>query len=260
MSSQQALRIGWPGAVGVHSGRLLRRWVRSPASILSTLAMPVVMMVILHVMFSGMVEQFSGAPMNMTAVCVMIAVAQAFTAALMGAGEIVQERHDGLPDRMATLPGHRSAGMAGRILAASVTSFASMVAAVAAGLVYGADFRTAAGLVGTLAVLAVVSVAAGSVGVMLGFVVETPQGAVTLAPLVMAAMFFNTAMMPREMYAPALRPIVDASPLTAVTRLTGALIDGGVGARNVAVFSMWFVGLIAVSLAVLARRTGRSRQ
>ena len=57
-----------------------------------------------------------------------------------------------------------------------------MIAAVVIGLVYGADFRTATGLVGTLVVLAVVSVAAGAVGVMLGFVVDTPQGAVSFAP------------------------------------------------------------------------------
>ena len=167
MSNREALRIGWSRAVGVHAGRLLRRWLRSPPSVLSTLVMPVVMLVILNVMFSGMVEQFSGAPMNMTAVCVMVAVSQAFTAALMGAGNIVQERHDGLPDRLATLPGNQSTGMIGRILAESVTAFVSMIAAVVIGLVYGADFRTATGLVGTLVVLAVVSVAAGAVGVML---------------------------------------------------------------------------------------------
>jgi ABC-2 type transport system permease protein len=254
VSNHETLHIGWSRAVGVHAGRILKRWLRSPPSVLSTLAMPVVMMVIINVMFSGMVEQFSGAPMNMTAVCVMIAVSQAFTSALMGAGDIVQERHDGLPDRLATLPGGQSTGMIGRILAGSVTSFASMITAVVIGLVYGADFRTATGLVGTLVVLAVVSVAAGAVGVMLGFVVDSPQGAVGFAPLVMAAMFFNTAMMPRDMYSEVLRPIVDVSPLTAVTQLTGGLVDDQVATENVVLFVVWFVGLIALSLAILARK------
>ena len=56
-----------------------------------------------------------------------------------------------------------------------------------------------------LGIMTVIAITAGAVGVMLGYVAETPQGAVSFAPLVMAAMFFNTAMMPREMYAEVLR-------------------------------------------------------
>ena len=150
--------------------------------------------------------------------------------------------------------------MIGRILAESVTAFVSMIAAVVIGLVYGADFRTATGLVGTLVVLAVVSVAAGAVGVMLGFVVDTPQGAVSFAPLVMAAMFFSTAMMPRDMYAEVLRPIVDVSPLTAVTELSDALINDRVVAGDIVLFVGWFAGLIIFSLVILARKTVGSRR
>ena len=135
-----------------------------------------------------------------------------------------------------------------------------MIAAVVIGLVYGADFRTATGLVGTLVVLAVVSVAAGAVGVMLGFVVDTPQGAVSFAPLVMAAMFFSTAMMPRDMYAEVLRPIVDVSPLTAVTELSDALINDRVVAGDIVLFVGWFAGLIIFSLVILARKTVGSRR
>ncbi|MDO4717654.1 MAG: ABC transporter permease [Propionibacteriaceae bacterium] len=254
MSSSEVAHIGWFSAVWVHAGRLLTRWLRSPADILSTLGMPVMMMVILNVMFSGMVEQFSGAPMDMTGVCVMIAVAQSFTAALMGAGSIVQERHEGLPDRLATLPGKQSTAMAGRILAESTKSFASMLAALGTGFAYGADFGTVAGLLGALTVLAIVAVAAGAVGVMLGFVVDTPQGAVSFAPLVMAAMFFNTAMMPRDMYAEVLRPIVDLSPVTAVTGLVDSLVAGSSMADHVFSFATWFGGLIVFSVVVLTRK------
>ncbi|MGO1480589.1 MAG: ABC transporter permease [Brachybacterium sp.] len=252
--------IGWAGAVGVHARRVLRRWTRSPASILSSVAMPILMLVVLHVMFSGMVEQFSGAPMDMAAVSVMIAVSQAFIAALMGAGSIVQERHDGLPNRLATLPAHPSSSIIGRILGESVISFVAMIAAVAVGLAYGADHGSAAGLLGILAVLAVSALVAGAVGVMLGYLVDSPQGAVSFAPLVMAAMFFNTAMMPREMYAPVLRPVVDLSPVTAVTELTAALADGRPIIAEMAPFAAWAAGLIVLSLVVLSRRAVVSRR
>ena len=95
---------------------------------------------------------------------------------------------------------------------------------------------------------------------MLGFVVDTPQGAVSFAPLVMAAMFFSTAMMPRDMYAEVLRPIVDVSPLTAVTELSDALINDRVVAGDIVLFVGWFAGLIIFSLVILARKTVGSRR
>lgn len=105
-----------------------------------------------------------------------------------------------------SMPGPRSAAIVGRILAEAARAFATTLAAVALGLVLGAEFGGAVHLLGVLVVLAFVAVSAGAVGVMLGHLVETPQGAFSFAPLVMAAMFFNTAMMPREMYAAVLRP------------------------------------------------------
>ena len=233
---------------------MLRRWTHSPVMIVSTVGVPVAMIVIITVMFSGMVEQFSGVAMDMAGVAIMIAVAQTFTGSLLGAGAIVQERQDGLPQRLATLPVPRIAAVTGRIFAESVRAFVSVLAAIAVGLAYGASFGGVVPILGTLLVLAVVAVAAGTVGVMLGYVVETPQGAFSFAPLVMAAMFFNTAMMPREMYAEVLRPVVDASPVTAVTQLVSALAAGQVDGWQVLVFVLWFGGLTALSLLILAPR------
>ena len=76
----------------------------------------------------------------------------------------------------------------------------------------------------------------------------------------MAAMFFSTAMMPRDMYAEVLRPIVDVSPLTAVTELSDALINDRVVAGDIVLFVGWFAGLIALSLVVLTRKTVGGRR
>ena len=248
MSSGEQNHIGWAGAVAVHAGRLLRRWRRSPVTIGAALGVPVVMIVIIRVMFAGMVEQFSGAEMDMTGVAVMVGVSQAFTGGLLGAGAIVQERHEGLPQRLASMPGPRSAAIVGRILAEAARAFATTLAAVALGLVLGAEFGGAVHLLGVLVVLA------------FGHLVETPQGAFSFAPLVMAAMFFNTAMMPREMYAAVLRPLVDGSPITAVIELVDAIIGGGLEGQQLLVFVLWFGGLVALSLLALRRRASGLRR
>ena len=73
-------------------------------------------------------------------------------------------------------------------------------------------------------------------------------------------MFFSTAMMPRDMYAEVLRPIVDVSPLTAVTELSDALINDRVAVGDIVLFVGWFAGLIALSLVVLTRKTVGGRR
>lgn len=254
MSGGESPDISWMRASGIHAGRLLKRWTRSPVMIASAVGVPVAMIAIITVMFSGMVEQFSGVAMDMAGVAIMIAVAQAFTGSLLGAGAIVQERQEGLPQRLATLPVPRGAAVTGRVLAESARAFVSVLAALAMGVAYGASFGGLIPAMGTLLVLAVVAVAAGTVGVMIGYLVETPQGAFSFAPLVMAAMFFNTAMMPRDMYAAVLRPFVDASPVTAVTQLVNAIAVGRVEGWQVLVFVLWFGGLTALSLLVLGPR------
>jgi len=65
---------------------------------------------------------------------------------------------------------------------------------------------------------------------------------------------FNTAMMPRDMYAAALRPFVDASPVTAVSRLVDAIVSERVQAWQILVFFCWFVGLVLLSALVLSRK------
>ena len=109
-------------------------------------------------------------------------------------------------------------------------------------------------LLGIIASLTVVAMAAGAFGVMLGYVVETPQGAFSFTPLVMAFTVFNTAMMPRDMYAAVLRPFVDASPVTAVSRLVDAIVSERVQAWQILVFFCWFVGLVLLSALVLSRK------
>lgn len=259
MTGTTVRRTSWLAAVGIHVGRVLRHRFGSPSALGMTLGMPVAMLVITVVAFDGMVEQFTGRSLDIASVAVMVAFSSAFTAALMGAGDTVHERHQGLPDRLATLPGAASSGYVGRVLAESVRAGAAVVAALVTGLVGGADYGSVAHLGWVLAVLSVVALAAGSVGVMLGYVVETSQGAVSFSPLIMVAMFFNTAMMPRQMYAESLRPVVDASPVTAVTTVVTGIRADAVGAGDLGVFAAWFVGLTGLSVVVLALRA-RSRR
>ncbi|RTE50325.1 ABC transporter permease [Actinobaculum sp. 352] len=249
--------VSWFTSMRVHAGRLLRRWSRSSTMITSTVGMPIVMVAAINIMFGGMVKEFSGSGMNPAHVAVMVAVSMAFTGAIMGAGSTVQERQEGLPDRLATMPGRQSASLAGRVVAESLRALITSAAALGVGFAYGADFGGVAGFAWTVLILALVAYAAGSIGSMLGYTVESPQGALSFSPLIMAAMFFNTAVMPREMYAPALRPVVSASPVTAVTQMVTDARNGVLDVGHLLVFTAWFGGMVIIASLVLARVASR---
>ena len=260
MTDVEIPRIRWPQAVEVHASRILIRWMRSSAAVSYSVGVPMAMVIIIKLMFSGMVAQFSGAPMNMVDVAIMVAVSQAFTGGLFGAGAIVQERHEGLLDRLATFPGPRHAAIIGRILAESVRAFMSMLVALTVGFLCGASFGGVMHVGAILVALAVVAVSAGAFGVMLGYMVGTPQGAFSFTRLIMAFTVFNTAMMPRDMYAPALRPAVDVSPVTVVSQLVDTILFDQISVSHVAVFLCWFGGIAALSVLVLIRRVKGARR
>ncbi|WP_257162537.1 ABC transporter permease [Corynebacterium cystitidis] len=250
------LKVNTAAAITVHAGRHLKRWWRTPSAVFMGIGMPLMMILVIQIMFSGMIETFAGQPMNMAAMSVLVAVSQAFTVALVRAGGIVQERHAGLPARFSTLPSPPFTGILGMIVSTTVISFIAMLVAVGSGLVLGADFGSLSGLLGCLLVLVLTAISAGCVGVMLGYLVDTPQGAMSFVPLVMLPMFFNTAMMPREMYLAAIRPLVDISPVTVTVELVRAVVDGAVTVGAVWPWAAWFGGLALVSLLVLARKVG----
>ncbi|VEI14064.1 ABC transporter permease [Trueperella bialowiezensis] len=239
----------------IHANRILLRWARSRSVLIMAAALPVVMIGLVLILFDGMVKLFTGSSLEVLPLSLMVAVGAAFTGALMGAGSIVQERHEGLPQRLATMPGRRSAPVLGWVAAETIRAGITVFVAFGLGLALGGRVGTLGAGLGVVAVLAVVALAAASVGVMLGYVVNTPQGAVSFVPLVMAAMFFNTAMMPRDMYAPALRPVVDVSPITAVAELVDGLVAGTPSTTAVFAFVAWYGGLIALSGVVLVRAT-----
>lgn len=260
MSVERNLPIqaaSWPLAVFVHAKRLVKRWLRSSTMIFVTLGMPIISMVVMVVMFKGMIEQITRDNLNITGMTLMIAVASMFTGALMGAGSTVQERHEGLMDRLDTFPGYRSTAYVGRILAETLRALIACLSSLGVGVTFGADFGTPVQTLKLVLLLASVAVCAGITGVVMGYAADTPQGAVGFAPVIMAAMFFNTAMMPTEMYAEVLRPAVDHSPITAVAKLGNDILTDSFAAAHLWLFVIWFAGLSVLGVAVMFYKARR---
>lgn len=124
----------------------------------------------------------------------------------------------------------------------------------------GAGFGTLTHAIHVLLALVVVAISSGALAVMMGYLVETPQGAVSFVPLIMSAMFFNTAMMPRELYASSLQPVVDLSPITAVAQVVDDILVDEWSPDHLLLFLAWYIGLAGFGGLVLWLKTGARRR
>lgn len=235
--------------VGLHAGRTLLGWIRTPAILASAVGMPVVMLVIMLVMFGKSIEAATGASLLDGLVPLMICTGPMF-AGVSSAAALVTERASGLLTRFRTLPGRRAAPMIGRIVAEVVRGVVGGVLVLATGFALG--YRVSTGIVGVLGMLgfaALVSLAFGALMTWVGSIARTPESTVAAGPLLMIVMFFNNGFMPAAGFPVYLRPIVEVSPLSAVITGMNAVATGE---GSVLPGIAWLTGITLVAVTLLA--------
>jgi ABC-2 type transport system permease protein/oleandomycin transport system permease protein len=166
----------------------------------------------------------------------------------------------GVFDRLRALPISRMSPLAGRILADTLKQAWSMAILLAVGMTIGFRVKTsAAGLVGALLLLVVMSFAVSWICVLIGVLVSEPDkvqifGFTTIFPLSFSSSaFVNIHTMPGWMQAWA-----KVNPVTYLADSTRGLLGGGAVASPVAKTLIWAV-LFAVVFAPLSVRALRRR-
>lgn len=236
-----------------HLHRLLRTWGRDPGTVVMVVAAPLLYLFIMMRLFGGLVRRFTGDFPESAAVLLVI-VSWAFILTMTGTAVVFQERSSGLHDRFATMPQPYRVVLLARAAAEfiRVLVMAAVVLAVAeatTGSRVLAEHRGAAA-----GVLVLVAAAAAAFGTWVAFSVTSPQGAVAFMPLIVVAMFLNTALLPEERYRPALAPIARNTPVSAAAE---AALGGSPWACL-----LWFAGialLCGAGLIALAWNPERRR-
>jgi ABC-2 type transport system permease protein len=225
------------------TARLLRRWRRDRATVLESLAMPVVLLVTLNIVLEDSISKVTGHSALYGSVP-MIAMVGAMSGSMVGGIGLIHERTDGLLSRLWALPVHRASGLLSRLAADAVRIVVTTAVIMCAGLVLGFRFRqgilasvtwlfipTAFGLAFTMVVITLALYSAKTIAV---------EGTEVIWGMLM---FFSTGFVPLNEYPRWIQPAVQHQPVSyAVEAMRGLSLGGPVLAPTVAML-LWSAGL-----------------
>ncbi|MGE0216900.1 ABC transporter permease [Mycolicibacterium sp.] len=233
--------------------RILRRWTRDPATLSQSLAMPVVLLITIHILLEDGVSQVTGNSALYGSVP-LIATVGAMTGAIIGALGMMREQSDGLLCRLWVLPVHRAAGLLSRLAADAVRIMVTTLVILAAGYVMGFRFRQ--GVLESVAWLFVPVVfgMAFSVVVITLALYSANTIAVEATDIIAAlVMFFSTGFVPLDQYPDWIQPVVEHQPVSYAIEAMKGLSLGGPVLQPLIGTLVWSVGIIAVCAVPLAR-------
>jgi ABC-2 type transport system permease protein len=241
----------------VLAGRLLVRWRRDRATVLESLAMPVVLLVTLNIVLGDAISRLTGHDALYGSVP-LIAMVGAMSGSMVGGIGLMRERSNGLLPRLWVLPVHRASSLLARLMADAVRIVATTAVVMCAGLALGLRFTQ--GILATVAWLFVPAI----FGVAFTMIVITLALYAANTIVVEASevvwgllMFFSTGFVPLDQYPRWVQPVVAHQPMSySIEAMRGLSLGGPVLAPVIAVL-LWSVGVaavVAVPMAIGYRR------
>ncbi|WP_245663324.1 ABC transporter permease [Nocardia inohanensis] len=226
--------------------RCARRTLRSPDTLVISLTMPILMMLLFTYVFGGAID-VGGPYLNYVVPGIML-LCTGFGASIT-ATSVCTDMTRGSVDRFRTLPMYRQALLAGHLIEGVARTLAAIVIAV--GVAAALGYRPAAGPVGCLAALGMITlfvVAVTWIAVALGMAAQNPEAAggltyaITFIPYVSSA-FVRTSTMPEWLHG-----FADKQPATPIVETVRALLDATEPDRAVAAV-LWSAALAAIGFA-----------
>ncbi|MGW0182376.1 ABC transporter permease [Nocardia sp. NPDC003345] len=239
------------------TGRNLRHTLRSPDGVISTLALPIMILVMFVYVFGGAMDV--GGPFVDYVVPGIILLCASFGAATTAVGVSV-DITEGIVDRFRTLAIGRSAFLTGHIAESLLRNMAATTVVIGVALVIG--FRPTADPLRWLAaaaVLALVIVALSWVSACFGLLASSPEAANGFTIVAMFLPYVSSAFVPPETMPSWLRGFAEHQPVTPVIEtMRGLLVGTPIGNSAVLALAWWggiaVVGYIA-ALILFQRRT-----
>jgi ABC-2 type transport system permease protein len=241
----------------VLTARILRRWIRDPATVVQSLIMPAGFVVALDIVLGDGVEQVTGHSALYGSVP-LVAMVGAMTGAIIGAVGIMRERTEGLLSRLWVLPVHRASGLLSRLAADAVRIVVITAVVMCVGLLLGFRFRQ--GILESVAWLFVPAVF--GVAFSAAIITLALYSANTIVPqateIVCAIlMFFSSGFVPLDQFPHWLQPVVEHQPVSYVIEAMRGLSLGGPVLVPVVGTLIWSGGiavLCAIPLAIGYRK------
>ena len=237
----------------IETGRLLRRWSRQPEVITSTLALPILLLLMYDLVLGKSLGATGGAD-PIYGFVPMVAVSGAMYGATGTGISLYGERESGLLRRFWVLPIHRSAALVGRLLAECVRAAAATVVVVVVGILLGLRFQQGwGGALGVLIVPVIVIIGFTPLVILVGVSSVGDKVVQLFAMVVLVGMFFNSGFVLVQNYPGWLQPVVRAQPMSCAIEAMRNFTLGGPLLVPMLQTLAWSVGLVAV-FGVLAVR------
>jgi ABC-2 type transport system permease protein len=228
------------------AGRCIRLSMRQIDALLTSLLLPVLLMLIFVYLFGGAIQ--TGTDYVTYVVPGVILLCAGFGSATT-AVTVSQDMHGGIVDRLRSMDVGGPAVLAGHVAASVVRNAASALLVLAVALLIG--FRPAAEPLEWLAVAGVLLafvVAISALSAALGLLAGSPEAANGITFVVMFLPYASSAFVPVDTMPTWLQGFAEHQPITPVIEtLRGLLLDTPTGQAWTAL--AWCAGILAVSLA-----------
>jgi ABC transporter DrrB family efflux protein len=243
---------GLAQAAPLFAGRSFRRYLRTPETMVSTIAFPLILLLTLLAVFGTSVEAFDDGRYAQRLVPALIVSSIMFGSIGTAVGYFTDLRQ-GYMDRVRTMPVAPTAPLVGSVIAEVPRAFSAVVVLVAVGSVVG--FRFDNGVLATIGFVALVALAAVTfvwIGLALASRASSSESlAPPLSALYLLLLFFSRGLVPLDAYPGWAQPIVRVNPATSFVTALDHLARGGNLTGPLLGCAAWSVVIVGVCAASL---------
>jgi ABC-2 type transport system permease protein len=242
----------------VLSGRCLRLSRRQIDALMTSVLMPVVLMVIFVELFGGAIQ--TGGAKYVTYVVPGVLILCAGFGSALTAVSVCQDARGGIMDRFRAMDVHGAALLGGHVVASIFRNIVSTTLVI--GIAFALGFRSDAGAlrwIGAVAILIVFVAAVSWFGAVLGLLAGSPEAANSWTFLIVFLPYASSAFVPVHTMPHWLQGFARHQPITPLTEtLRGLLLGQHVGS-DAWIGIAWCAGILVLSVmaagALFVRRT-----
>ena len=227
----------------VMSGRVLRHTFRSIDTLITVVAMPIMMMLMFVYVLGGAMNTGSVDYINFIVpgiILLTIASGVAYTAF-----RINNDVTAGIFDRFYSMPISKSSILGGHVLTSVVFNTFSTVLVLLMALLFG--FRPEAGFSGWLLVIGILllfMLALTWVSVTFGLLANSGEGAVVFSYPLLGLLFISSAFAPTESMPGVVRAFAEHQPMTPIIEAVRALLMNQPVGNNALIAVLWCLGIL----------------
>lgn len=230
----------------VMAKRSMRHIVRSPDTIITVLAMPVAIMLMMVYVFGTMINTGSGKYINFIVPgIVLMTVCSGIAYAAL---RLNHDLSSGFLDRFRSMPVAPSSILGGHVASSMLSNLFSVFIVMVVALLIG--FRSNASISAWIlfvGILLLFTLALTWLAMFFGLIAKTAEGAGAFSYILLLMIFVSSAFVPTGKMNVVLRAFADHQPMTPIIQTMRSLLVNGNAGKDIWIAFGWCAGLLVIS-------------